>query len=113
MLQHFQTKQDLSWERPVEQSVKSSISKQMKSTLDDPAIPDDVKAKLYRQSQNKFLQSKRKLVELPTVDELLDFKLDEKVVEPQKIEPEAKPMRKSRRTKKKPERFTDVDWENW
>jgi hypothetical protein len=78
MLQHFQGKQDLSWKRQTEQSIKSTISKQMKSTLNDPAIPDDVKAKHYRQSLNRFLQSKRKLIEEPAVDELLDSTPEEK-----------------------------------
>lgn len=68
MLQHFQTKQDLSWKRPTEQSVKSSISRQMKSTLDDPTIPEDVKAKHYTQSLSRFLHTKRKLAdETPVV----------------------------------------------
>ena len=69
MLQNSQTKQlDLSWKRPTEQSVKSSISQQMKSTLDDPMIPEDVKAKLYAQSLRRFLHTKRELVdETPAV----------------------------------------------
>jgi hypothetical protein len=33
MLQHLQTKQDLSWKRPTEQSVKSFLSKAMKLAL--------------------------------------------------------------------------------
>jgi hypothetical protein len=118
MLQHFQTKQDLSWKRPTEQSVKSSLSNAMKSVLVDPTEPEDVKAKRHRQHLTRFLQTKRKLVEEPpagdikaddlidfgpTVDELLDIKTDTK----------KKKSRKSKRTKKKPERYADIEWDRW
>lgn len=115
MLQHYRDKQDLSWKRPTEQSVKSSLSKGMKSTLNDPIIPDDVKAKQHRQNLTRFLQTKRKLIEepqpviaeeplidlRPTVDELLDSKKKKKK------------KRKSERVKKKPQRYADIDWETW
>jgi hypothetical protein len=121
MLQHFQTKQDLSWKRPTEQSVKSSLSNAMKSVLADPTEPEDVKAKRHRQHLTRFLQTKRKLAEEPpvgdikadvkadlidfgpTVDELLDIKTDTK----------KKKSRKSKRTKKKPERYADIEWDRW
>jgi hypothetical protein len=108
MLQHFQTKQDLSWKRPTEQLVKSSLSKAIKSVLVDPMEPEDVKAKRHRQHLSRFLQTKRKLAEEPpvgdikadvkadlidfgpTVDELLDIKTETK-----------KTSRKSERAKKK------------
>jgi hypothetical protein len=116
MLQHFQTKQDLSWKRPTEQSVKSSLINAMKSVSVDPAEPGDVKAKRHRQHLTRFLQTKRKLAEEPpvsdiktdvkadlidfgpTVDELLDIKTDTK-----------KKSRKSKRAKKKPERYADIE----
>ena len=119
LLEYFQNKPDLSWKRPVEQSVKSSISKQMKSTLDDPVIPDDIKAKHYRQSLNRFLQSKRKLPDeplLPTIDELLDIKPEEKKFERKidDVQPKQKKKRKkSQRVKKKPDRYADLDWDKW
>jgi hypothetical protein len=120
MLQHFQTKQDLSWKRPTEQSVKSSLSNAMKTVLADPAEPEDVKAKRHRQHLTRFLQTKRKLVEEPpvgdikaddlidfgpTVDELLDIKTDTKK--------KKKKGRKSKRAKKKPERYADIEWDRW
>jgi hypothetical protein len=80
IVQHFQSKQDLTWKRPTEESVKSSFNKQMKSTTDNPAIPEDVKAKRYRQHLNRFLHTKRKLDYeplAPTIDELLDIKPEE------------------------------------
>ena len=121
LLEYFQNKPDLSWKRPVEQSVKSSISKQMKSTLDDPVIPDDIKAKHYRQSLNRFLQSKRNLPDeplLPTIDELLDIKPEEKKFDfaPKidDVKPKQKKKRKkSQRVKKKPQRYADLDWDKW
>lgn len=107
MLQHFQTKQDLSWKRPTEQVVKSGISHQMKSTLDDPTIPEDVKVKAYGQNLNRFLRAKRKLVEQevtkekktahPTIPE--DVKV--KPAEPEvSKEPETK-VKTSKKPKKK------------
>jgi hypothetical protein len=117
MLQHFQTKQDLSWKRPTKQSVKSSLSNAMKSVLADPTEPEDVKAKRHRQHLTRFLQTKRKLAEKPpvgdieaddlidfgpTVDELLDIKTDTK-----------KKSRKSKRAKKKTERYADIEWDRW
>jgi hypothetical protein len=100
MLRHFQSKQD---QQPAEQSVKSTISKDMVDTLEDTAIPEDVKAKQYRIQLNRYLHTKRKLAEepplidfKPTVDQLLDIK-------------DVKPkIRKSTRIKKK--RF---NWESW
>jgi hypothetical protein len=118
MLQHFQTKQDLSWKRPTEQSVKSSLSNAIKSVLAYPAEPEDVKAKRHRQHLSRFLQTKRKLAEEPpvgvikadvkadlidfgpTVDELLDIKTDTM---------KKKKSRKSKRTKKKPEQYADIE----
>ena len=72
ILQHFQSKQDLSWKQPTEDTVKTSISKGLKATLDDPTVPDDVKAKRYSHDLNRFLHTKRKLPEVPTVEDLLD-----------------------------------------
>ena len=118
MLQHYRDKQDLSWKRPTEQTVKSSLSKGMKSTLSDSTIPDDIKAKQHRQNLSRFLQTKRKLIEepqaivateeeplidlQPTVDELLGG-----------VKKKKKKKRKSERVKKKPERYADIDWEAW
>jgi hypothetical protein len=102
MLQHYQTKQDMTWKRPTEQTVKSSIIKQMKSMIDDPAIPEDVKAKHYGQNLRRFLHTKRKLAEkplvdlMPTVDELLDIETET---------PEKK-KRKKRKKKKTEEKRT-------
>lgn len=120
MLQHFQTKEDLSWKRPTELTVKSSISKQMKSTLDDPEIPEDVKAKRYGQHLNRFLQAKRKMTEEPTVDEVLDIKPEKKRIVVDEVKRkktkkviDTKAKRTSKRVSRKPKRFAEIDWENW
>lgn len=101
MLRHFQAKQD---QQPTEQSVKSTLSKDMTDTLGDPTIPEDVKTKKYNVKLSRYLHTKRKLAEEPplidTVDQLLDIK-----------EKDEKPKtRQSTRTKKKPKRLT---WEKW
>lgn len=121
----FQTKQlDLSWKRPTEQSVKSSISQQMKSTLDDPAIPEDVKAKHYAQSLSRFLHTKRQLVDetpaQPTEAPPLKrktkphvsarLKRKRKPKRRESPEPEEKPTRMSLRLQRHPKPFK---WDQW
>lgn len=101
MLQHFQTKQET---RPTEQVVKSSINEDIRSTLDDPSIPEDVRVKQYSKQLNRYLNTKRQLG--PTIDQLLDLKVDELDAKPD-IKPEP---RKSSRKRKHPKRF---DWEEW
>jgi translation elongation factor EF-Ts len=95
MLQHFQAKQI-----PTEQSVKSTISKDMAATLEDPSIPEDVKTKKYNKQLGRYLHTKRKLAEVidlrPTVDQLLDIK----------VKDEKPKTRKSTRAKK-------PNWEKW
>jgi hypothetical protein len=121
MLQHFQNKQDQSWKQPTEDSVKTSISKKLKPTLDNPDVPDDVKAKRYSHDLNRFLQTKSKvpaltiedlldLKEEHTIDELLDLKEPHKQETPSHKKPK---KRVSSRIKKKPQRYADIDWERW
>jgi hypothetical protein len=95
--------------------------------LDDPEVPDDVKAKRYGHDLNRFLQIKSKvpaltiedlldLKEEPTVDELLDLKEPvQKKKAPRKKSKKAKRQkeRASSRIKKKPQRYADIDWERW
>ena len=103
MLQHFQAKQA---QQPTEQYVKSTTSKDMATTLEDPSIPEDVKAKQYNIQLSRYLHTKRKLADeplidlSPTVDELLDIKEKAEDVKP----------RRSTRAKKTPKR---LHWEKW
>jgi hypothetical protein len=121
MLQHYPTKQDLTWKRPTEQTVKSSIIKQMKSTIDDPAILEDVKAKHYGQNLRRFPHTKRKLAEeplvdlVPTVDELLDIEKEtpEKKKRKKRKKKKTEEKRTSGRIYKKLQRYADVEWEKW
>jgi hypothetical protein len=93
--------------------------------LDNPDVPDDVKAKRYSHDLNRFLQTKSKvpaltiedlldLKEEPTVDELLDLKepYKEETPLPKKSHKKSK-KRTSSRIKKKPQRYADIDWERW
>jgi hypothetical protein len=123
----LQAKQDMSWNKPSDQTVKSNINKQMKSTLDDQSIPEDVKAKQYRQQLNRFLQTKRKLPtvnefrtkrKLPTGNDLLDVKRPKRdsassAIKPGKRKSVVVLKRVSKRIKKKPQRYADIEWENW
>jgi hypothetical protein len=131
----LQAKQDMSWNKPSDQTVKSNINKQMKSTLDDQSIPEDVKAKQYRQQLNRFLQTKRKLPtvnefrtkrKLPTGKRFVGRQATERVVgraterdsaslaiKPGKRKSVVVLKRVSKRIKKKPQRYADIEWENW
>ncbi len=124
VLQQFQNKQNLQWNQPVEQSVKTSISNSLKTTLNDPIVPDDVKAKQYSHNLNRFLQTKRelktddipptsttddllrfepvKIEEGPTVDNLLDLSLKQPTVD-ELLDLPSKVKQKSKGTKS-PER---------
>jgi transposase InsO family protein len=126
MMQHFQNKQDQSWKQPTEDSVKTSISKKLKATLDNPDVPDDVKAKRYSHDLNRFLQTKSKvpaltiedlldLKEEPTVDELLDLKepVQKEETPSHKKSHKKSKKRASSRIKKNPQRYADIDWERW
>jgi hypothetical protein len=120
MLQHFQNKQDQSWKQPTEDSVKTSISKKLKATLDNPDVPDDVKAKRYSHDLNRFLQTKSKVPAL-TIEDLLDLKEEDELldlkepVQKEETPSHKKPHKKraSSRIKKKPQRYADIDWERW
>jgi hypothetical protein len=110
-LQHFRDKRDQSWKQPTEESVKTSISRGLKSTLEDSDLPDDVKAKQYSHNLQRFLQTKRKQ---PDIGDLFDFtwksEADEKPTLPDVKPPSLKKRRTSTRFKKKPQRF---EWEEW
>ena len=139
VLQHFKNKQDQQWTQPVEQTVKTSISNRLQTTLDNPTIPDDVKAKQYSHDLNRFLHTKRELQaeeipttttedlikfepvkreDLPTVDELLDLSEKKKVKRKTASVTSTKrklsiPKRTSTRIKKKPVKYEALDWEEW
>ena len=113
LLEYLQTKRDAAWKRPTEESVKTSISNEMKSTLDDPAVPEDVRAKLYGQNLSRFLRTKRKLPSIaPTVDERLDVPVHKKKRKKKRVI-DTKAKRTPKRVPKKPQRYADIEWENW
>ena len=125
LLEHLQNKQDKSWMQPTEETVKTSISKKLKTTLDEPSVPDDVKAKRYSHNLNRFMQTRSKLTDEPLIDlgPTLDELLEGPPPPPPPAKPEASPKKKktiklekertSYRKKKKPQRYADIDWERW
>lgn len=114
MLRHFEQKQDLSWNQPTEQTVKTSISKRLKDTLNESTVPDDVKAKEYSHNLNRFLHTKSKIEEQPR---FLNIKREFEEHPPKKRKsPKSKPVvirRTSERVIKKPKRYADIEWETW
>ena len=107
ILRHFEQKQDLSWNQPTEQTVKTSISRRLKDALNEPTVRDDVKAKEYSHDLNRFLHAKSKIEEQPR---FLNLKPE---VPPEKQKsPKSKLVvirRASVRVIKKPKRYADVE----
>jgi len=79
-LEHLYQKEDSSWKRPTEHKAKSLLNRELKTDLDDPSIPDDIKVKQHQQHLNRFLHTTRKLpaaepevlidFQTPSVDDL-------------------------------------------
>jgi hypothetical protein len=103
---HFFRKQDQNWKRPTEQLAKHNLSKEMRLGLNDESMPEDIRAKQYRQTLSRFLNMKRKLpdellIDLNTtssVDDLLGLSFEEK----SKKKYPSFPMRHSKRKVKTP-----------
>jgi hypothetical protein len=119
-LENIWRKESSSWKKPTEQKAKFLLNNELKSDLDDPAIPDDVKAKHHQQHLNRFLHTTRQLPVTsqdlitfePEVDNLLNLdditKIDDLKVKPKKVKRKASvPIRRSKRKPKK------VEWEEW
>jgi hypothetical protein len=104
MLDSMLLKQDKSWERPTDHTVKQALSKQMRQELQDSTMPDDLKAKHYQQSFSRFLNTKRTLPD--------EYSLPEMIEEKKKTKKKTAsfPMRHSKRTVKPPKKFS---WEEW
>lgn len=125
-LEHLWRKEDSSWKRPTDQKAKSLLSRELRSDLDDPSIPDDIKAKQHQQHLNRFLHTSRQLpavepetlidLKTPNVDDLLGLKtktLDESIKVPKKKKKKDRKkeldIRKSER-KPIPRKFL---WDSW
>jgi hypothetical protein len=113
-LENFWRKDDSSWKRPTEQKAKSLLNHELKSDLDNPSIPDDVKAKQHQQHLNRFLHTSRQLpaseptqdlIDLKTVDDLLDLEIPKK-----KVKKAKKEVTTARRSKRKPK--INFKWES-
>jgi hypothetical protein len=61
MLDNMLLKQDVSWKRPTDHTIKHVLRKQMRQELQDSILPDDLKAKHYQQSLSGFLNTKQTL----------------------------------------------------
>jgi hypothetical protein len=119
LLDNMWRKQDMSWKRPIEQTAKHSLSKDLRLELNDNSISEDVKAKQYQQMLNRFLNTKRKLADEPLIDlnttpsaenELigLNIEMNKKKKEKKKI-----PSFPLRRSKRKVKPSKKILWETW
>jgi hypothetical protein len=114
-LDNFWMKEQSTWKRSSDHKAKSRLNHELQSDLDDPSIPNDIKAKQYQQHLNRFLYTARQLpaaaeseaiIEAPTktVDELLDLVPIKKIKKAKKI------VLATRRSKRKAKK---VKWEAW
>jgi hypothetical protein len=107
------------WKRPIIDASKSYLSNKLQADLTSNDISDDLKAKQYQQTLNRFLNQKQ---ELPTPPEKPQTQRRGKRVqwEPpsprktkrQKKSPSPSPIQEPRRSKRKtrvPLRWTDLD----
>ena len=113
-LEHFWRKEDSSWKRPTEQKAKSQLNRELKSDLDDPTIPNDVKAKQHQQHLNRFLHTTRQLPVAEASQDLIDLKTVDDLLGLEPAKKKAKKAKKKvlavRRSKRKPKK---VVWEEW
>jgi hypothetical protein len=49
------------WKKPIDENVKSKLHRDLKTYYENNDLPDDIKAKEYQQTLQKFLNVKRTL----------------------------------------------------
>jgi hypothetical protein len=111
-LDHLYKKEDSSWKRSSDHKAKSLLNRELKSDLDQPTVPGDIKAKQHQQHLNRFLHTSKQLpaqnlIDLNTVDDLLDLEPNKKKAK-KEIKKASFPVRQSKRKSKKP-----IKWESW
>ena len=119
-LENIWRKENSSWKRPTDQKAKASLHHPLQSDLDDPSLPDDIKAKSHQQHLNRFLHTARQLPVVqqdlislePKIDDLLKLNLPEvKPVDVKKVEKKTtETLRRSKRGRRKAQK---LDWEEW
>ena len=92
LIKKIDSHHQLSWKRPLDQRVKSNLSKQMRHILDE-SIDDNIKAKLYNQTLSRFNHTGTKL---PRDEDEVDDDEEE-----QPINAPAIPRRTAQKKKKK------------
>jgi len=79
LIQKQETKQQLSWRKPIAVRSKTEVHLKMKSIADDPSLTDDVKAKMYGQLLTQFrrINSSKSEPTSTDTDELDNHETDE------------------------------------
>ena len=54
-------RKDLSWKRPIDETIKTHLRRDLRTGLDDTSVPNDIKAMRYRQLLGRFLNTKREV----------------------------------------------------
>ncbi len=94
--------QELSWSKPAEKRLKTEMHEDMHNLLENDAIPNDEKAKLYNQQHIRFLNTNKRTEMAPVV------------VKPEPIaETESVQSKRSKKNKKASKATSQLAWEDW
>ena len=110
LIKKINSHHQLSWKRPLDQRVKSNLSKQMQTIL-DASMNDNVKSKLYNQTLARFHHTGSKLPR----DKDSDSELEEEPPRPQKVQKKKKKKTKpippsSIKTRARQRKIRAFDW---
>ena len=111
LIKKINSRHQLSWKRPLDQRVKSNLSKQLQSIL-DTSINDNVKSKLYNQTLTRFRHTGSKL---PHDKDTSESELEEEPPRPQKAQKKKKTKKKiippsSIKTRARQRKIRAFDW---
>lgn len=123
-LEHMYRKHDSNWKKPVDQSVKTKLNRQMNVDLNDQTTPEDLRVKKYNQNLTRFLHTKHRTTKSDGTE---THKEKNSIREPDdSISTPAKGTKSVKRLKKKqlsevpytrPKRVTNIpkkfSWEGW
>ena len=99
LLEKIDSGHQLSWKRPLEERVKSDLSKEMHSVLsDDSGLEDSVRSKLYNQILTRFKHTGKSI---PKETEDIPEKLEAEEKERQQQQQQQLPIKAASKTRRK------------
>jgi CO dehydrogenase/acetyl-CoA synthase beta subunit len=107
MIRDLQDREASKWMRPADEKLKTDLNAQIKNELLNLLSSDDIKAKMYNQQLQRFLNLKK---QQPIVEPA--FEEEEEIKErPKRRKRSAVHVMKTRSTKRKP--IKKLQWEEW